>query len=202
MPVFRRDNFSILYVHIPKTGGSTIESLFKQSGFSIEYLDTGGKNSLNNLTHCSPQHFHREILESIFNIEKFDYIFTTIRNPISRIKSEYLMMNRGNKTDVNKWITDTLSTFNNNPFIYDNHIRPQSDFILGSGDIFKLEDGFNLEWIENLEEKIPFNLHKNISHDLNRKKLDGITTSDVMLNTKTTELIMNFYKDDFNNFKY
>ncbi len=96
MPIFTKNKIHILYVHIPKTGGSSVEGLFKKNKWQLSYLDKGGKkggkpDSLNSIRQCSPQHMHLEMLQTIFDLEKIDYIFMTVRHPVDRLISEYRM---------------------------------------------------------------------------------------------------------------
>ena len=131
MPVFIKDNMYVLYLHVPKTGGSTIVSFFKRNGFDIKYLDTGEPGTINKVTHCSPQHLHCADLARIFDFSKFSFIFTTVRNPMNRMKSEYLMRNRGRvKMGFDDWVDDTLKKYGENNYLFDNHIRPQSAYYL------------------------------------------------------------------------
>ena len=47
MPLFTKGDRSVLYIHVPKTGGTSIEHFFLSNGYAAEYLDTGGAGSLN-----------------------------------------------------------------------------------------------------------------------------------------------------------
>ena len=48
MPVFRQDGRAVLFVHVPKAGGSTLERLFAKSGWTTGYRDPkGGVGSMN-----------------------------------------------------------------------------------------------------------------------------------------------------------
>ena len=49
MPIFTRNGRHILFIHIPKCAGSSIENAFKMNGYSISYLDRSGKKTLNHL---------------------------------------------------------------------------------------------------------------------------------------------------------
>src|ERR1700722_5127549 len=127
MPVFQKNNVSILFVHIPKAGGTRVENFFRQLGWKVSLFDGGQvKPSLNTVSWCSPQHFHATILKNIFNINRFEYCFAIVRNPIDRIKSEV----RWRKAYFNpaiepeQWIENALLSYGSNPFIHDNHIRP------------------------------------------------------------------------------
>lgn len=89
MPVFQRDGKKVLFLHVPKAGGTSIEEFFKKNDWEISFLDRGGDLSWNKFMKCSPQHMHAEILEKIFKINSFHAIFITVRHPFERIKSEF-----------------------------------------------------------------------------------------------------------------
>ena len=145
MPIFSKANINILFIHIPKSAGSTIEKIGSDMGWK-ESFSVRGK-SLKEIRYCkaSLQHLHAKPLESILNLEQFDSIFTIVRNPFARFKSEYYWQRSQEITDlcVDDWIIDTFEKYRGNSYIYDNHIRPQVEFIpTGTNlEIFKLEDG-------------------------------------------------------------
>ena len=80
MPIFRTVNKDILFIHIPKAGGTSVEKFFYINRFAVLFIDNAGnktqyRNSLNNLTKCSPQHMHGDLLKSYFDLSKFSSIF-------------------------------------------------------------------------------------------------------------------------------
>lgn len=144
MPIFSKGKKNVLFIHIPKSAGSTIEKIGADLGWS-ESFSVRGK-SLEDIRYykASLQHLHAQPLESLFNLEDFDSIFTIVRNPFSRFKSEYYWQRsqRITELDIDDWVFDTFEKYSKNNHIYDNHIRPQVEFI-PSGvqvQIFKLEE--------------------------------------------------------------
>jgi len=204
VPVFSKDNKKILFIHIPKAGGSTIENIFLKSGYAMEYHDHGKKkkNSLNSVRKCSPQHMHRDLINEIFIEESFDLIFTIIRNPINRFRSELAFRFKDSENikedQISKWVRRTLKkVYPRDNYIYDNHIRPQNEFIMKSSKVFKLEDG-----IENIlmELNIKYDLNLNLNHI--ERKLDSSNfkignSTQIPLSEECMNLIFDFYKDDF-----
>ena len=86
MPVFRQDGRAVLFVHVPKAGGSTLERLFAKSGWTTGYRDPkGGVGSMNSVRRCSPQHMHRPMLEQVFRLDRFDAVFMTVREPLATV---------------------------------------------------------------------------------------------------------------------
>ncbi|PSJ48034.1 hypothetical protein C7H85_04345 [Zobellella endophytica] len=208
MPIFSKDNKNILFIHVPKAGGSTIESIFKRSEFEMTYFDGGKHSKLNPLRKCSPQHMYAEQLNALFEVNKFDYIFMLVRNPIERFKSEFGMRhqqadknNRLNFDYVNSWTKKTLENYNSNPYCYDNHIRPQSQFYLPGTRVFKLEDGMD-SIIEQISKDISMQLNYDGFKIMDRKKKSGFSSKDVPISDFTLNHLEHFYAEDFFNFNY
>jgi hypothetical protein len=207
MPVYRRNGRAVLFIHVPKTGGTSVEQLFKASGWEPAYLDTKvGPGSLNYLSWCSPQHLHGTLLQSLLRLDRFDLVFTVVRDPVARFRSEYVWRTR--KRDdvstgadaVNKWLLKSMASYRKNPYLYDNHFRPQHEFLVPGTTVLKLEDGL-AEALKDLSD----------THDLGlegepERFRDSQTNSrksrDVEVSTGTKLLLRKLYKKDFSTFGY
>ena len=176
MPVFSRDGFNILYIHVPKTGGTSVEDFFQRNGFTVSYLDRDIKpGGLNVVRCCSPQHMSRNQLEATFNIGQFKYVFITVRDPYARLISTFRMRHAGplNTTNFDAWATKTLERYLDSPYIFDNHIRPQVDFFVPRAEVYKQENGYDAEWVKQISNKIGVKfLHPNMKHQMVSRK-DG-----------------------------
>jgi hypothetical protein len=95
-------NRKLIYIHIPKTGGSSIEAALLHESLGLhEYTGQRVENIKRyNLTENFPKlnpHLNlKETLKHINNPEDFT-IFTTTRNPYSRFISSYLYYLKLNK---------------------------------------------------------------------------------------------------------
>ena len=212
MPIFRTINKDILFVHIPKAGGTSVEKFFHANQFAVLFIDNAGTknqymNSLNNLTKCSPQHMHGDLLKSYFDLSKFSSIFMMVRHPLDRIVSEYnfrmkiAKVEKKKSVEINTWINETIQAYSSDPYIHDNHLRPQWHFLLDNCKIFKLEDSMNSKWVESVEK------YCNIKFSIREVKVffsSGLPTSDISskLSRATSDLIYKFYEKDFEVFKY
>jgi len=203
MPIFTISNKRVLFIHIPKTGGTTIERHLKRLG-RVDLLN-GNRKQFKELP-CSPQHFHISVLNSLFNLNEFDYIFAVVRCPFARIKSEFQMRIRGKqkkssvtKPDINPWLTNTLAQYGKNKFIYDNHIRPQIEFL------YDMENNFLSTKIDvfNFDIGIPVILEKvfsildikfQYSENLRGQTFQKFDTVD--LSSESCNKIKNFYNKD------
>jgi hypothetical protein len=144
VPVFEKAGKYVLFVHVPKAGGTTIEHIFLQNNWNIHLFDGGeGPSTLNKALKCSPQHWHASMLGGLLRLEQFAAAFCVIRNPIDRLLSEYRWRRAyfGETGKAEEWVSNSLKAYRLNPFLHDNHIRPQVEFILQNISVFKLERG-------------------------------------------------------------
>lgn len=209
MPVFTRDSDSVLYIHIPKSGGSSIEHEASKNGWE-ESFSVRGK-SLNEIKHyrSSPQHFHERLLSEIFDFNEFDLVFTVVRNPFQRLKSEYYWQKAQGITSKapTVWIARVIEEYSANKYIYDNHIRPQIEFIPKSSNskVFKLEDGA----MEDVNSIFFRGNRRGALSDF----LDSFRNKNIAKKSKkeveverefnaNKEIIFEFYKADFETFGY
>ncbi len=168
MPLFTKADRSALYIHVPKTGGTSVENFFLSNGFAAEYLDTGGGKSINHYRRCPPQHMHAEQLQLILRPLRCNYIFATVREPKARIISEYRMRARGRAEfpSLPSWLDQAFKRYSEDTFVFENHLRPQSQFIIPGCDVFRQEDGFGPALIERIESQVQVKLeYRSLPHN-------------------------------------
>lgn len=118
-----------------------------------EFLTHGEKTWLPpNEFPCSVHHWHADIVKQYVCLDKLNFTFAMWRDPVDRMFSEYKFRRRAyaRGEDFNKWenfdlgicehsqVTDDFGYWLRqnheawvlNPYIWDNHFRPQSEFIL------------------------------------------------------------------------
>lgn len=194
----------LIFVHIPKTGGSTISNILVPNinihdEKYMEYL-YGIKNN-KALQHLSII----EIKKIVKNTDDY-YKFSIVRNPYDRLVSEYYwcqIKNIGNKSGqkFDDFLNYIIDIFKNNKFdtnIYTDHFIPQYKFlyddnILKVDKIFKFENFNNV--LQFLKEKydINTNFYKHLKVH-NGNKLN--------LTQNQKNIIYNLYKKDFELFNY
>ena len=144
MPIFSKNKKNVLFIHIPKSGGSSLSSSLRRRRWKETLIIRNRSFSDLNFMKCSPQHYHSEILNKILNLEDFDQKITIVRNPYERIKSEFYWQLRAGiidkKVKPKEWFKDILYNYKSNNYLYDNHIRFQSEFIIKELKVFKLEE--------------------------------------------------------------
>lgn len=150
MPTLQFQGRSILYLHVPKTAGMSVEAWLNSLAplnFSLTY--TGGWTET---FRCTPQHFDANDIRRLFQDGFFAYAFLFVRNPYARIESEYRYLrsqgrvrmtakDRGEPPPFARWVVRELKAAEADPWTLDNHLRPQCDFVYPGAEWFKLEDG-------------------------------------------------------------
>src|SRR6056300_1034263 len=85
MPLFTKDKQTILFKHIPKTAGSSVETAFEKSGWKMSLWQRTYK-----APPCCAQHWHHDIcVKNDVYKQNINYEFTIVRNPYTRLFSEY-----------------------------------------------------------------------------------------------------------------
>jgi hypothetical protein len=143
MPAVDHRGKNILFVHIPRTGGTSIEHWLRELG-TLRLFST----ALPAFSRATPQHLTANDIDELLGDDYFDYAFTVVRNPFDRVASEYRMRCRSARDGVFKgcpkfstWLEKQLEAFEKSPFHLDNHLRPQWQFLQKRLRLFRFEDG-------------------------------------------------------------
>lgn len=139
MPIFEKNGRRVAFVHVPKVAGTSIELLFKNHGWEMT-LHARHYNPY----HPSPQHMTYEDLGTV--VPDLDSLtsFMVVRSPMARIRSEWqYQFGILNYTllDFSDFVRNMEHSLKVSKSYWDNHWRPQSDFISDQMDrVFRLED--------------------------------------------------------------
>ena len=203
MPVFERGSIRNLFIHIPKTGGSSLEKGLRDAGFRQSYWSRE-KTAYG----CSPQHLHAEALQKTFDVSSFDLVFTVVRDPVDRAVSEFNMRRPAEAGEdsgdeqFRRWFSWCRKSIGRRPWALDNHIRPQVDFMVPDCRVFRFEDGldmvlrFALATIEKPHAVRP--PCPEVPHLL--KSHGGLSRSD--LGEESLDSIFHVYREDYAHFGY
>ncbi|WP_375255651.1 sulfotransferase family 2 domain-containing protein [Yoonia sp.] len=211
MPLHRINNKVILFVHIPKTGGSTMETWLENLG--PRALKYPGKYA-GLLT--APQHFHAALIERIIPEDFYDDAFCIVRDPLERLTSEYRWAFRKRQTaplrgfrywrdkDVEaartrhfaKWVRQQIAKTAKDPLTRGNHIRPQSDFTgVSKCRTYRFETGFD-NIIADLADRWKVPRPDVVPHS------NATEHQALRIDTGTRKLIDRFYAVDFETLNY
>lgn len=192
MPILEYKNKNILFIHIPKAGGTSIEDWLAQQG-NLMFYTHNPRRPFN----CSPQHMTWRDIQFLFCNKKWDYSFSIVRNPYERMESEFAYRHRdklelGRQTlNFSNWVEKSLDAVENNPYYMDNHFRPQHEYLAEDVSIFHLEDGLE-NILQTVSKETGLECPESIPHKNQRKGRPNFDWSSQLL-TRFNE----FYKDDF-----
>lgn len=188
------------FVHIPKNAGTSIEEVGLSHGlkWGKEFFD----NKLYKCEHKGKSlklaYWHLCYSDRAYDKDP-DKCFCVVRDPYSRIISEFNYLNRRNllpkKMGLNEFILYAISSYSFNEYLLDNHQRPQSDYIFHNGS----QVIGNIIKFENLEEEFKELTGLVLSKKSNVSK-GSFTVDDI--SDKNIHLINFFYHEDFENFGY
>lgn len=206
MPVFLKEGRAVLFVHVPKTGGTSIERHFAANGWRMHYRDARtGAGSLNSYLRCSPQHMEAERLQQLFRLDRFDLVFCVVRDPVARFRSEYAMRNaRDLRTDapaVEAWGDRAFAAYARDPYTLDNHLRPQHEFLVPDTLVYRLESGLDAA-VDDLNSRFDLGLTGGVPRHRDRSKASGVATRDIEVSDALDARLREFYAGDFERLGY
>lgn len=191
----------ILFLHIPKTGGTTIEAaLDMHKPECFFYL-----NWYKNYRVC-PQHlYYSELAREVEGLSEYT-TFTIVRNPFDRLVSEFYHVKNPNNLAFKDFGNLTFENFVEKVFIFDSskrkwlfdrHIEPQHLFLEGCTQI----EIFKFEEIEKCFDYLKNIVDKNLSFGHERKSRARKPFQEYY-NNSTRMLVEEFYKKDLEMFSY
>ncbi|WP_084104993.1 sulfotransferase family 2 domain-containing protein [Demequina sp. NBRC 110056] len=208
MPVLRKDGAALLFVHIPKTGGGSVEAAFKDAGWTMDFFDhRSSPGSVNALRRNSPQHTHAADLERIFRIDQFDAVFSFVRDPLARMRSEYVWRKRKQESidasgkAFEKWLRSTFRRTLNDPWLHDNHMRPQVEFMVTGARNLRVEDGI-AAGLAHLADLTGLNLPRSVPRAHRGADVTGVRPADIEVTARAARLVGEFYAEDYRRLGY
>jgi hypothetical protein len=204
MPYYVRKH--ILFIHIPKTGGTSVEYALKRR--DIQTMFSGRFNRImpqGRLRRISLQH------QTLHNIIKYRRrlpvrfnkrlrIITVVRNPYKRLVSDLFWYNLINNQTRPETVFEVIKRYVR-ANIYDNHNIPQHKFLVDEkGHMYRR---IIIMKTERLTEQMKRKFNINLIHNSNvqgGKKVKKDYMS--FLNEESIKFINNFYKRDFELFGY
>lgn len=157
MPIIRAGSQLLYYAHVPKCGGSSIESYLAQRFGEIAFVDTRHTSQAphKRWSRTSPQHIDLATLNRLFPESFFDHAFTVVRHPVGRLISAYhfqLEIEQSTPANVSFsfWLEGLASGLEEDPFLYDNHTRPMAELVPEGAQVFHLEHGIDamVPWLD------------------------------------------------------
>jgi len=203
MPYYPEKN--ILFIHIPKTGGTVIENEIKKqtnqklySGYGNDILPPPfNKTSLQHQYYTTIYKYREKLNINFDNIK----VFCCIRNPYDRVISDLFFLNLIKKDESHETIKEALlnNYLYSDNLVTDGHQCPQYKYITDENEelipnikIFKCEElnKSNKELCEFLDLNINV-VRDNVNKDYSK-----------YLNEEIISIINEFYKKDFEIFNF
>jgi hypothetical protein len=217
MPLARIAGRVLFFVHIPKTGGTSVEA----------YLGAKGAVALaghrrHGWSRTTPQHIQREIYADCIPPAFYDHGFAILRDPMERLFSEFRMRaeplrpklrpiglirlaeyrRRGSRAfgvrihhrieylDFDDWVVRVFKEYRKDPYYKDNHLRPQSDFVDPGHRTFLFRKGLDpvFRWIDAVTGSKPV---CGTFHERRSVPLE------FGCRPRTEEMIRDFYRRDY-----
>lgn len=177
MPLARIGATTLFFVHVPKTGGTSVEAYLRAKGAALALY-----GQARDWARVPVQHLHREAWAEIVPPGAYDAGFAVLRDPKARLISEFRMRveplraklrplglarmarnrvagrptylvrvgKRAEYLDFDGWAARVLADYARDPWTLSNHIRPQAAFVDPRHRLFRLEDGLDavFRWID------------------------------------------------------
>lgn len=177
MPLARIAGSVLFFVHVPKTGGTSVEAYLRAKGATLALHGQAAEWSRAPL-----QHLHRAAYAEAVPPGCYDHGFAIVRDPMARLVSEFRMRAepmaaklrpvgwlsaarnraRGRATwglridrrlefhDFDGWVARVLDAAARDPWLLSNHVRPQAEFVDPAHRLFRFEDGLApvFRWID------------------------------------------------------
>ena len=205
MPYFNNENVNLLLIHIPKTGGSSLELYFSHiykiplNNKSLhDFLPQEQSKNIN--INSSLQHLiYQQIINNkdFFKINPTNMkIISVVRSPYTRLVSDLFFLKKINIDSTKEEVYEKIKIYLRED--NDNHNLPQYLFVTDENK--KLINNIKIMYTESLTKDMirhgynDFNLHVND----NKNKINYFN----YLNPESIALINEFYDDDFKIFLY
>ncbi len=202
--LYCNDKKSIFHIHIPRTGGRYIRTIFTENYFDFYFADFS--KTYNGV---EIPHLHYPLYNNLEKVEESPH-FAIVRDPFEKFKSVIQLTIKKNSYPKeiyeyikNKdWLLKFLDYSVNVESYRTNFFRPQSDFISPKTKIYKFENGFGPElpkWINN-------NFDLNIDEKIYEKNYDQtiieLTPNEKEIDPCVKDTIKEYYAEDYEKFNY
>jgi len=206
MPYFRNNRINLLFIHIPKTGGTSIEKFFSQK----YNIPLNKKSLFGNHIHLKSSLQHMTYFtiyknKNYFNIHfKNLKILAAVRNPYDRIVSDLFFLKKININTTPEQVFTIIKKFIVDKNV-DNHNLPQHTFVTTPNK--KLIPNIKIINTESLNDDMKKLGYLSFNNFANRNKKNEIITKQLIsynsfLNSDSINLINKIYHLDFVLFNY
>lgn len=194
---------TILFIHVPKTGGTAVETFFRAVGFT-GFFDPPTYMPVRPYLKVPPAHYDYAVLRRLFDLDSL-YSFAIVRHPVKRMISRYTWAldkstaaNMLAQIDFSSFLRRSIAEYLRDENIGAGHMKPQVSFV---GEkvtkIFKYESGLD-SIIRRVLEDIGFNPQGELKLPL----VNESTRRNIVPSDDDIRLIREVYAEDFEAFGY
>lgn len=208
MPIVRAGPLLVYFAHVPKCGGSAIESYLAARFGRIAMLDTRhhANTADKRWSRTSPQHISLAVCGKLFPEGFFDHSFAVVRHPVSRLISAYHFQREieqlpSARAGFSEWLQALPEMMEEDPFVFDNHTRPMVELVPETAKIFHLEHGLDalVPWFDAITGRKDAPRALRPTNERKGRKSNG---ADVSPSADDMALIEELYGADFDRFGY
>jgi hypothetical protein len=194
---------TLLFIHVPKTGGTAIETYFRSIGLS-GYFDPPTYMPVRPYLKVPPAHYDYGVLTRLFNLDAL-YSFAVVRHPVRRMVSEYKWAIEKSTASGKlvgmrfaDYITYAFEQYRRDENFAAGHLKPQIRFV---GDkvskIFKYEAG-----LESIIGHVLQDVGLKIERQVKLPVVNNTSGGKVVPTDREIEAICAFYAEDLAAFGY
>ncbi len=145
MPIAFTETGPIFFVHVPKTGGTSMEDYLLRRFGPLALTDVNKQHGVRGTyLMAAVNHLSAIDLREMIPVQSI-LVFALVRDPLQRLLSEYRWQSgasRMSRLSFSSWLRVMDACVRIDPRAYGNHVRPQADLVPAGAEVFRLEDGF------------------------------------------------------------
>ena len=159
MPVFRTGAGLGYFADVPGCGGAGVLRHLEARFGALAFHDPSHTEAPRpqRWSRTSPQHVGRKTLKRLFPPGFFAASFAVVRHPVDRILAVYAFQRDvegeiPEATSFDEWLEDIALRMEDEPWVFDNAVRPMSELVPEDARVFRLEDGLEAvtAWLDGL----------------------------------------------------
>lgn len=148
MPIFRMGQGLGYFADVPGCAGAPMVRHLEARFGALAFHDPTHNDAprVQRWSRTSPQHVGRKTLQRLFPPGFFTASFALVRHPVDRIRAVYVFQRDvegaiPQGTTFDEWLEDIAERTSDEPWVFDNAVRPMADMVPAEAEVFRLEEG-------------------------------------------------------------